>query len=138
MFISLFSFWANGQDVEPKIQPISIFKAIPPNVKPEEPIGPGVCTPEADGKEGHWKFKKINASLRNSVNYFWLGRNPDNYNLESIGLELPCSDTLDIPILFIRLFKKSNSFLCFTALGKSGDIVRLEAIKNEFYENINP
>jgi len=54
------------------------------------------------------------------------------------GLELPSTDPVQIPLLFVRMFKIQEAFVCFTALGISTDLVRLETIKNQFYENIFP
>jgi len=51
------------------------------------------------------------------------------------ALELPCSGSTQIPILFVRLFIEANAFLCFKAFGISDNFIRLEAVENHFFAN---
>jgi len=79
----LFNISAIGQNgLKPTGQNSSISKA-PEPIEFDEPIEPGECTPEAPGRDGLWRFKKFETQLGNSVNYYWLGRNPERSTLES-------------------------------------------------------
>ena len=54
----------------------------PPIEEPLEPLPPGECTPENEGRDGLWRFRSVQTQTGN-VSYFWLGRNPNEIPLSS-------------------------------------------------------